>query len=228
MTVRVTLKALANEDTLLRTHCCWWCFLGCAKRETFVADTKCFWTKSETFFVSRTQNLCLQQTLRTRANGETFVSATMCPRLPGPWHCSVRLTAVPFRLIPIWVYLLFLYPYNHWWLTVKSMVLRLTAVRLFWYPFCPVERKRFFFSPHKCLIFQKCEKSVLTHGKVSLEKEMFKHFHNFSTDFHRSVTTCSFSRGELSYVRGRDACRKFWIESLQETDLGVARANFDP
>ena len=61
-----------------------WCFLGCAKWETFVADTKCFWTKSETFFVSRTQNLCSQQMLHARANGETFVSATMCPRLPGP------------------------------------------------------------------------------------------------------------------------------------------------
>ena len=36
--------------------------------------------KSETFFVSRTQNLCPQQLLRTRANGETFVSATMCPQ----------------------------------------------------------------------------------------------------------------------------------------------------
>ena len=42
-------KALANEDTLLRTHCCPWCCLGCANWETFVADTKCFWTKSETF-----------------------------------------------------------------------------------------------------------------------------------------------------------------------------------
>ena len=40
------------------------------------------YTKSETFFVSRTQNLCPQQMLRARANGETFVSATMCPRLP--------------------------------------------------------------------------------------------------------------------------------------------------
>ena len=36
------------------------------------------------FFVSRTQNLCMQQMLRARANGETFMSATMCPRLPGP------------------------------------------------------------------------------------------------------------------------------------------------
>jgi len=35
------------------------------------------------FFVSRTQNLCPQQMLRAQANGETFVSATMCPRLPG-------------------------------------------------------------------------------------------------------------------------------------------------
>ena len=63
-------KALANEDTLLRTHCCPWCFLGCANWETFVADTKCFWTKSETFFVSRTQNSCPQQMLRARANGK--------------------------------------------------------------------------------------------------------------------------------------------------------------
>ena len=35
-------------------------------------------------FVSRTQNLCPQQILRSRANWETFVSATMCPSLPGP------------------------------------------------------------------------------------------------------------------------------------------------
>ena len=44
-----TCKALANEDTLLLTYCCPWCFSGCANRETFVAGTKCFWTKSETF-----------------------------------------------------------------------------------------------------------------------------------------------------------------------------------
>ena len=53
---------MVNEDTLLRTHCCPRCFLGCANWETFVADTK---------FVSATM-------LRARANGETFVSATMC------------------------------------------------------------------------------------------------------------------------------------------------------
>ena len=43
------LKSLVNEDTLLRTHCFPWCFLGCANWETFVGDTNCFWTKSETF-----------------------------------------------------------------------------------------------------------------------------------------------------------------------------------
>ena len=77
---RSRVKVLANEDTLLRTHYCSWCFLGCANWETFVADTKCFWTKSETFFVSRTQNLCPRQMLRARANGETFESATLCPQ----------------------------------------------------------------------------------------------------------------------------------------------------
>ena len=74
------VKVLANEDTLLRTHCCSWCVLGCANWETFVADTKCFWTKSETFYLPQTQNLCPQQMLRAQANGETFVSATMCPQ----------------------------------------------------------------------------------------------------------------------------------------------------
>jgi len=78
MSVFSTENALRPRQTM--THCCSWCFLGCANWETFVADTKCFWTKSETFFVSRTQNLCPQQMLRGRANGETFVSATMCPQ----------------------------------------------------------------------------------------------------------------------------------------------------
>ena len=38
----------------------------------------------QTFFVSRTQILYPQQMLHAQANGETFVSAAMCPRLPGP------------------------------------------------------------------------------------------------------------------------------------------------
>ena len=84
----------------IRTHCCSWCFLWARKRaghkmnvvfpcyanwETFVADTKCFWTKPETFFVSRTWNLCPQQMLPAGKRGNICVghnvSATMCPRL---------------------------------------------------------------------------------------------------------------------------------------------------
>ena len=118
------IKALKNEDTLLRTHCCrQQMFPRLPARATFVADTKfVFGTQKmslilfrnilcpqqmfpslrsprnimgnnvsptmcprlpgplETFFVSRTQNLCPQQMLYTRANGDTFVSATMCPQ----------------------------------------------------------------------------------------------------------------------------------------------------
>ena len=36
--------------------------------------------QNQKHFVSRTQNLCPQQMLPARANGETFVSATMCPQ----------------------------------------------------------------------------------------------------------------------------------------------------
>ena len=69
------LRPLVNEYTLLPMM-----FLGLRKLRNICWDTKCFWTKSETFLVSRTQNLCPQQVLRVRANGETFVSATMCPQ----------------------------------------------------------------------------------------------------------------------------------------------------
>ena len=41
---------------------------------------KMFLNKIRNIFVSRRQNLCAQQMLRARANGETFVSATMCPQ----------------------------------------------------------------------------------------------------------------------------------------------------
>ena len=41
--------------------------------------------QNQKHFLSRTQNLCPQQMLRARTNGETFVSATMCPRLPEPY-----------------------------------------------------------------------------------------------------------------------------------------------
>ena len=63
------VKALVNEDTFLWTHCCPWCLLGCENWETFVEDTKCFWTKSETIF-------CVPDT--------KFVSATNVARA-GKW-----------------------------------------------------------------------------------------------------------------------------------------------
>ena len=34
--------------------------------------------------------------------------------------------------------------------------------------------------------------------------------------------------GDSAYEKGEDARRKFWIKPLQETDLGVAQAFFDP
>jgi len=56
-------------------------FLGLRKLGNICCGQKMFLNrKSETFFVSRTQNLCPQQMLPVQANGETFVSATMCPQ----------------------------------------------------------------------------------------------------------------------------------------------------
>ena len=75
---KTSLNALRRWQT--RKHCCSWHFLARANWETFDADTKCFWTKSERFFGSRTENSCPQQMLRARANEETFVLATMCPQ----------------------------------------------------------------------------------------------------------------------------------------------------
>ena len=34
--------------------------------------------------------------------------------------------------------------------------------------------------------------------------------------------------GDSAYERGGDVRRKFWIKPLKETDLGVAKAFFDP
>ena len=34
--------------------------------------------------------------------------------------------------------------------------------------------------------------------------------------------------GDSAYERGGDSRRKFWINPLKETDLGVAQASFEP
>ena len=54
-------------------------FLGLRKLGNICRGHKMFLNKI-TFFVSRTQNLCPQQMLPVQANGETLVSATMCPQ----------------------------------------------------------------------------------------------------------------------------------------------------
>ena len=77
------LKALVNEDTLLRTHCCGhivadtllpMMFLGLRKLGNILLRTKNVSEQNQKHF------LCPQQMLRGRANGETFVSATICPQ----------------------------------------------------------------------------------------------------------------------------------------------------
>ena len=55
-------------------------FLGLCKLGNICCGHRMFLNKIRNIFVSRTQNLCPQQMLRVRANGETFVSATMCPQ----------------------------------------------------------------------------------------------------------------------------------------------------
>ena len=55
-------------------------FLGLRKLGNICCGHKMFLNKIRNIFVSRTQNLCPQQMLHTRANGVTFVSATMCPQ----------------------------------------------------------------------------------------------------------------------------------------------------
>ena len=70
-------------------------FLGLRKLGNICCGHKMFLNKiRKTLFVSRTRNLCPQEMLRARANGETFVSATMCPQ-----HCILVCHCVKFKLI---------------------------------------------------------------------------------------------------------------------------------
>ena len=89
-------KALVNEDTSLRTHmhCCSWCFLGAQTRGTqneccvsmlrklgnICCGHKMFLNKIRNIFCVPDTKFVSQQMLRAGANGETFVSATMCPQ----------------------------------------------------------------------------------------------------------------------------------------------------
>ena len=55
-------------------------FLELRKLGNICCGHKMSLNKIRNIFVSRTQNLCPQQMLRARGNGETFVSTTMCPQ----------------------------------------------------------------------------------------------------------------------------------------------------
>ena len=68
------IKAVANEDTLSRKHCCSWRFLARANWETFVADTKFVSATNVARANKRGRNICVGNN----------VSATMCPSLPVP------------------------------------------------------------------------------------------------------------------------------------------------
>ena len=97
------LKALANEDTLLRTHCCRHkCFPVCPRAKHLLrtqilcpGHKKCFWFCSETFYgrnkcfpvcAAWKHNIHLVSRAFARPKNimSNNVSATMCPRLPGP------------------------------------------------------------------------------------------------------------------------------------------------
>ena len=74
----MSLKVLANEDTLLRTHCCPWCFLGCANWEHLLR-TQNVSEQYQKHFLCPEHKICVRRTTVARA-GKTFVSATMCPQ----------------------------------------------------------------------------------------------------------------------------------------------------
>ena len=68
-----------KEDTLLRKHCCSWRFLSRANWETFVADTKCFWTKSETFLFPR-HKICVRNKCCARVQTGKHLCPQQCVR----------------------------------------------------------------------------------------------------------------------------------------------------
>ena len=83
------VKALANEDTLLRTHCCRHkCFPVCPRAQHLLRTQILCPGHKKMFLILFRNILCPQQmfpSLRSPRNimGNN-VSATMCPRLPGP------------------------------------------------------------------------------------------------------------------------------------------------
>ena len=79
-----SVKALANEDTLLPTQM----FPRLPARATFVADTNFVSGTQKMFLILFRNILCPQEMLPSLRSSRNIVgsnvSATMCPRLPGP------------------------------------------------------------------------------------------------------------------------------------------------
>ena len=63
----------------------WMLCFHAAQTGKHLLRTKCFWTKSETFFVSSAQNLCPQQILRTREQTGKHLCRQQCVRNNVSW-----------------------------------------------------------------------------------------------------------------------------------------------
>ena len=74
-----SLKALANKDTLLRTHCCRHkCFPVCP-RATFVADTN-FVSGTQKMFLILFRTFCVRNKCFPVCAAQEISWATMCPQ----------------------------------------------------------------------------------------------------------------------------------------------------
>ena len=100
------IRVLANEDTLLRTHCCSWCFLARAKWETFAVDARCFWTKSETFLCPG-HKICVPNKCCARGQTGKHLCRQQCVRNNVSSFAS-SLSANPFS----WKWLWFAWKWN--------------------------------------------------------------------------------------------------------------------
>ena len=74
------IKAPANEETLLRKHCCGNIVSSPRKRGNICRKNKMFLKKVRNIFVSRKQKMFPQQMFSVLANGETFRETTMFPQ----------------------------------------------------------------------------------------------------------------------------------------------------
>ena len=88
------LKALANEDPLLRTHCCRHkCFPICPRAQHLLRAQKMFLTSFRNILCPQQMFPSLRSPRKIMSNN---VSATMCPRLPGPLAGKVQHNEIAY------------------------------------------------------------------------------------------------------------------------------------